>query len=192
MEVQHRVTKQTNVNEWNCSEQWLVKKAELSWEKQISPSCVLHNKGNSEEAVKAFVTSSGKTESVGAHCALLLLLLLLCFETFCQDNFWVSLPTQGHSGLIPLKLQFMTGGTGRISRWTEMQCRWTVCARLSASVSLCVGLLLSSQDRRIVTLQPWISSVCGLPCFNAHRPVALSVEKIVLTTGWKGGHHFYL
>lgn len=51
-----------------------------------------------------------------------------------------------------------------------------VCVSASLSVSVCVGLLLRSQDYTIVTLKPESVHMWGLPCLNVPVPVALSAS----------------
>lgn len=51
-----------------------------------------------------------------------------------------------------------------------------VCVSASVSLSVCVGLLLSSQDYSIVTLKPQSFQMWGLPCLNVQVPVALSLS----------------
>lgn len=50
------------------------------------------------------------------------------------------------------------------------------CVSASVSVSVCVGLLLFSQDDSIVTLKPQSLHMWGLPFLNVPAPVALTAS----------------
>lgn len=121
---------------------------------RISPACALHIKetltGRSEDL-------HGKTECITTPPRPFLLSLTnsnLHLSCVLLRTFQSKFAHTRTVVLIPLKLQFMTDGRGHIHS-EQSWCRWTVCMRVAASMSVpvCVGLLLCSQDDSIVTLK---------------------------------------